>query len=270
MAIWRISRLSGRGGKLRASTSMPGQAASHNTTTGRALSWLIGIVLLGSIVEFSEMPADAQTSLLDDNAPADYTAAPLRLSSPSPADDEATDNTAGPRIGVREASQDKGADKPQKDAAPRRVADQPAPATGNPLWRLPLKQFSATRERPMFSPSRRPAEPALTYVAPVAVQQPPKPREPERPTISLAGTIIGTDGYRGAVFRDTSSQDVLRLRVGEDYHGWVLLLIAPREARLVKNGQQALLELPVPAGTPQRARTSQEIALEQIRAVGAE
>jgi hypothetical protein len=53
-------------------------------------------------------------------------------------------------------------------------------------------------------------------------------------------------------------------------HGWVLLLITPREARLVKDGEQALLELPVPAGTPPRARSSQEIALEQIRAVGAE
>jgi hypothetical protein len=86
----------------------------------------------------------------------------------------------------------------------------------------------------------------------------------------LAGTIIGTDGYRGAVFRDTSSQDVLRLRVGENYHGWVLLLITPREATLAKNGEQALLELPVPAGTPPRARSSHEIAFEQILAVGAE
>jgi hypothetical protein len=250
--------------------STSGQVASHKTTTGRALSWLIGIVLLGNIVEFSEMPAGAQTSLLDDNAPAAYTAAPLRLSSPPAAYDEATDNAAERRIGVREAGQDKGAGEQQKDAAPRRAADQAAPAPGNPLWLLPLKQFSATRERPIFSLSRRPAAPAPTYVAPVAVKQPPKPREPERPTIALAGTIIGTDGYRGAVFRDTSSQDVLRLRVGENYHGWVLLLITPREARLVKDGEQALLELPVPAGTPPRARSSQEIALEQIRAVGAE
>ena len=269
MAICRISRLSGRGGKLRAPMATSGQVASHKTTTGRALSWLIGIVLLGSIVEFSEMPADAQTSLLDDNAPAAYTAAPLRLSSPPAAYDEATDNTAGQRIGVRGTGQDTETDK-QENAAPRQVADQAAPAPGNPLWRLPLKQFSVTRERPIFSPSRRPPASAPTYAAPVAVKQPPKPREPERPTIALAGTIIGTDGYRGAVFRDTSSQDVLRLRVGENYHGWVLLLITPREARLVKNGEQALLELPVPAGTPPRARSSHEIAFEQILAVGAE
>ena len=165
---------------------------------------------------------------------------------------------------------DIGADERQKNAAPREVVDREAPAPGNPLWRLPLKQFSTTQERPIFSPSRRPPPAAPTYVAPVELKQPTKPREPERPTIALTGTIIGTDGYRGGVFRDTSSQDVLRLRVGENYHGWVLVLITPREARLAKNGEQALVELPKQAGAPERARTSQEIALEQIRAVGAE
>jgi general secretion pathway protein N len=247
-----------------------GQVAGSGTKTGRALSWLIGIVLLGSIVEFNDMRAAAQTSLLDDNAPMAHTTAPSPPPSPPAAHDEATDNTAGPRIGVRAADQGTETDMQEKDAPPRRIADQAAPAPANPLWRLPLTQFSATRERPIFSPSRRPPAPAPTYVAPVAVKQPPNPREPERPTIALAGTIIGTDGYRGAVFRDTSSQDVMRLRVGENYHGWVLLLITPREARLAKNGEQALLELPVPAGTPPRARSSQEIALEQIWAVGAE
>jgi hypothetical protein len=242
--------------------STSGQATS-NKTTGRAISWLIGVVALGFIVELGEMRADAQTSLLDDNAPAADTGAPLRLSSPSAAYD-ATDHTTGQRSGAL-VNPGAEADERQKNAAPRE-----APAPGNPLWQLPLKQFSATQERPIFSPSRRPPPPAPTYVAPVEVKQSTQPRVPERPTVTLAGTIIGTDGYRGAVFRDTSSQDVLRLRVGENYHGWVLLLITPREARLVKNGEQALLELPKQAGTPARARTSQEIALDQIWAVGAE
>src|SRR5216684_625555 len=51
---------------------------------------------------------------------------------------------------------------------------------GNPLWALPLKQLSTTRDRPIFSPSRRPPPPATpTYVAPVAVRQQVKPAEPE-------------------------------------------------------------------------------------------
>ena len=267
MAIWRMSRASVRGDKLRAPMLPCGQAAASTTKPGRALSGLTGIVMLASIVEFNDMRADAQTSLLDDNAPLAHATA---LSSPPAIYGETTDNSSGPRNGVRGAGQDTPSDQLQKDGTPRRVAGQAEVPSGNPLWRLPLKQFSATRERPIFSPSRRPPTPAPTYVAPVAVKQPPKPREPERPTMALAGTIIGTDGYRVAVFRDTSTQDVIRLRMGENYHGWVVRLIGPREARLMKDGEQALLELPVPAGTPPRARTSQEIALEQIRAVGAE
>lgn len=250
--------------------STSGQAASNKTTRGRALSSLIGFVALGFIVELGEMPAGAQTSLLDDNAPAANTGAPLRLSSPLAVYDKATDNTTGLRTSAIVINPDAEADARQKNAAPREAVDREAPAPGNPLWRLPLKEFSTTQERPIFSPSRRPPPLLPTYVAPVEVRQPAKPREPERPTIALAGTIIGTDGYRGAVFRDTSSQDVLRLRVGDNYHGWVMLLITPREATLVKNGQQALIELPKQAGTPARARSREEIALDQIRAVGAE
>lgn len=237
---------------------------------GRTPSLLVGTLLLGTIALSIDVRADAQTSLLDDNAPPARNAVLSPPSNPSSARNETTDDTAGPRTGVRGAERAIGADKQQRDTASRQDVDQPAPTSANPLWQLPLNRFSATRERPIFSPSRRPPPPAVTYSAPVAVKQPSKPREPDRPTIALAGTIIGTDGYRGAVFRNTSSQEVLRLRVGEDYHGWVLLLITSREARLVKDGEQALLELPKPDGTPVRVRSRQEIALDQIWAVGAE
>lgn len=268
MAICQISRL-GPGRERRVPMSVFGQAAS-NKTTSRCLLWLICVVALWNIVALSGMRADAQTSLLDNNAPSAYTGTPPRLSSPSAAYDEATDHTRGLRTSVLVPDPGAEADERQKNAAPREVVGRDAPAPGNPLWRLPLKQFLTTQERPIFSPSRRPPPPAPAYVAPVEVRQPTKPREPERPTIALAGTIIGTDGYRGGVFRDTSSQDVVRLRLGENYHGWVLLLVTPREARLVKNGEQALLELPKQPGAPARARSSQEIALDAIWATGAE
>src|SRR5579871_6921448 len=66
-----------------------------------------------------------------------------------------------------------------------------SPLSANPLWAIPLKQLSVTRDRPIFSPSRRPPPPATpTYVAPVAVRTPPKPKEPEKPSITLVGTIL--------------------------------------------------------------------------------
>jgi hypothetical protein len=256
--------------KLRVPIPASGRAAPHRTKRRRALTWLTGVVVFGSVIEFNQLPADAQASLLDDGAPMARTTALSPLSNHSATYDEATSNAAGPRMSARVVGQDTEADGQQKDPAPLRAAGQAAPALANPLWGLPLKQLSVTRERPIFSPSRRPPAPAPTYVAPVAVKPPPKPREPERPTIALAGTIIGTDGYRVAVFRDTSTQDVVRLRMGENYHGWVVHLINPREARLVKDGEQARLELPLPAGTPAAARSSKDIMLDQVWAVGAE
>ena len=153
----------------------------------------------------------------------------------------------------------------QRMAARTADAEPPAP-TGNPLWALPLKQLSITRERPIFSPSRRPP-PTPTNVAPVAVRQPVKPPKLEHPAVSLLGTIIGTDVQIG-VFRETATQNVVRLRVGEGHRGWVLSLIKAREVTLVKDGEQAVvLELsseasalggptvppPVPNGLPEVA-----------------
>lgn len=261
MTIWRMLRLNGRAGKLRSLASASGRAAGGRARTARALSRLTGIALLGSFATFNEMPANAQTSLLEDDAWTPRSSAHSRLSI-TPATSDVMDDTALPSIPARVAGQGSERDKEENDTA--------LPALGNPLWRLPLKQFSVTRERPIFSPSRRPPAPAPVYVAPVAVRQPAKPPEPEHPTIALAGTIIGTDGYRVAVFRDTSTQDVLRLRVGENYRGWVVRLISPREARLVKNGDQALLELPRPAGTVPPIRSSQDVMLDEVWKIGAE
>jgi general secretion pathway protein N len=118
--------------------------------------------------------------------------------------------------------------------------------SGNPLWALPLAQLSITRERPLFSPSRRPPPPATpTYVAPVAVRTPPKPVEPERPSITLLGTILGSTESIG-VFFNPVTRDIVRLRVGEDHEGWALRSVKTREAILVKDRERVVLELPPP------------------------
>jgi len=121
-----------------------------------------------------------------------------------------------------------------------------APSAGNPLWALPLKQLSITRERPIFSLSRRPPPPATpTYVAPVAVRTPSKPAEPERPSITLLGTILGSTESIG-IFFNPATRDIVRLRVGEDHEGWALRSVKTREATLVKDRERVVLELPPP------------------------
>ena len=54
-------------------------------------------------------------------------------------------------------------------AAPPR-AERPADPTGNPLWAIPVSSLTATRERPIFPPSRRAPAPAVAGT-PVGVAQ---------------------------------------------------------------------------------------------------
>lgn len=133
---------------------------------------------------------------------------------------------------------------PARTASPATEAAPDEPATANPLWAIPLNTLSATRERPLFLPSRRAPAPAVPSVAPpVAKVAPPPPAEPERPEFSLVGVIAGaSDGI--AIFSDDTSRDVFRLRTGEAYNGWILRAVRGREALLEKNQQNAVLELP--------------------------
>jgi hypothetical protein len=141
---------------------------------------------------------------------------------------------ASPRADGRE-----GGEPPSQSVGAPPNAEPPAPV-GNPLWALPLEQLSITRERPIFSPSRRPPQSPPTYLAPVAVRQPAKPPEPERPVVSLIGTVIGPEVQIG-VFLEKATQNVVRLRLGEEHQGWVLRLVKAREVTLVKDVEQTLV-----------------------------
>ena len=133
-------------------------------------------------------------------------------------------------------------------APPR--AERPADPTGNPLWAIPLSSLTATRERPIFLPSRRPPAPAVagTPVV-VAPPPPPPPAEPEQPPLVLVGVIAGEqEGF--AVFLDQATNNVVRLKTGQDHQGWVLRSVKGRDATLEKNQRATTLALPVPSANP--------------------
>jgi general secretion pathway protein N len=128
----------------------------------------------------------------------------------------------------------------------------PAPErtlSANPLWAIPLARLSGTRDRPIFSPTRRPPPIAAADEPVVTRATPPRIREPEPPQLSLVGTIAsGNEGF--GIFLDRATSAALRLKVGEDFHGWKLLMIQGREVTLRKDQQAAVLSLP-PPGTGQ-------------------
>jgi general secretion pathway protein N len=118
------------------------------------------------------------------------------------------------------------------------------PPSANPLWAIPLAILSNTRERPIFSPSRRPPPPAAAS-APVPKAPLLQPARAERPQLSLVGTIISEDRSFG-IFVDQSTKAALRLRIGEDYQGWKLRSVQGRKATLERDQQTAVLSLPQP------------------------
>jgi general secretion pathway protein N len=118
--------------------------------------------------------------------------------------------------------------------------------SGNPLWAISLEDLPATRDRPIFSPSRRSPAPGVA-TAPDMPLKAEKPVERERPQLLLIGTISGgKDGF--GIFLDRPADTVLRLKTGEQHKGWTLREVRSRETVLEKGDNTTTLNLPVPLG----------------------
>jgi hypothetical protein len=142
------------------------------------------------------------------------------------------------------------------DAAARNAPARESRPSGNPMWAVPLSALSMTRERPLFSPSRRPPPPVVVAIPePSRVRLPPPPAEPERPLLTLLGTIVG-ESERVGVFLDQATQSVVRLRPGDAHDAWMLRSVHGREVELEKSSQTAILSLPAPGADPKAQSAS--------------
>jgi hypothetical protein len=85
----------------------------------------------------------------------------------------------------------------------------------------PLESLQATRERPLFSPTRRPDP----------VEAPPVDGSPEEAVdampFELIGVAVGPD-IRVAVIRHRATSEIARLQEGDQVDAWKLEAIAPR------------------------------------------
>jgi hypothetical protein len=133
------------------------------------------------------------------------------------------------------------------DASSPKLADDRA--RGNPLWAIPLNTLTATRGRPIFSPSRRPPPPAI--VAAPSVPPPPAatPVEPDRPQLTLVGTVTG-DTEAFGIFLDQTANKIVRLKLGDLHGGWTLRQVRGREVMLQKHDEIVFLALPPPGTKP--------------------
>jgi hypothetical protein len=113
-----------------------------------------------------------------------------------------------------------------------------APPPSNPLWAIPVESLMATRRRPIFTPSRRPAIGEMSSSLSVA-------GEPLGPPLVLLGAIAGRSGGV-AIFRDQTTKDVIRLKTGESHSGWTLRLVNGREATFIKGPETSTLQIEIP------------------------
>ena len=110
----------------------------------------------------------------------------------------------------------------------------------NPLWSTPLDALSVTRERPLFSQSRRQpalASPQAVAEAPIAGGAPPP--------LVLVGTLVG-ERERIALILESDTQNILRLPVGGTAAGCNITDVATRSVTLTRGPQSVTLELPKP------------------------
>ena len=118
---------------------------------------------------------------------------------------------------------------------PQVQAHTPTAGPASPLAAYPLDRLSTTRQRPLFSPGRRPPAPPP---APIIAAAPPPPP----PNLILVGTIMDADDARAVVTVGTTDK-TRRVRIGDDIGGWKVTQIEERKLILSLNDRSATFTL---------------------------
>lgn len=123
---------------------------------------------------------------------------------------------------------------------------------GNAVLAVPLSKLSTTRDRPIFSPSRRPPPPPAGPVIAKPIEVPKPVEKEQQPPLILVGTVAGEDSGI-AVFLEQATENVVKLRVNESHKGWTLRSIQGREVTLLKGPKSSVLALAPPGGATEPA-----------------
>ena len=131
---------------------------------------------------------------------------------------------------------------------PRKPSADVTRSVGNVVFAVPLSKLSVTRDRPIFSPSRRPPPPPAVMPVIAKPVERAKTPEPENPPLVLVGTVVGEDSGI-AVLVEQATENVVKLRVNESHQGWTLRSIQGREVTFQNDRKSSVLALAPPGGT---------------------
>ena len=180
----------------------------------------------------SVAPDTGQSDQPPDNAappPDDQSLPPADAAEPAPPDN------AAPPVG--------GAVALPPAAAPGEPAPTPEAASLNPLSTLTLDGFKATLDRPLFARTRRgPAPEVVDTPPPEPVAAPPQEPAPEDLNLRLVGLIL-SDPDNLALLLDESTGEIHRVRVGDDYDGWKVVVLDPRTVELRRDAERHTLTM---------------------------
>jgi hypothetical protein len=118
------------------------------------------------------------------------------------------------------------------------TAGQGGDSLANPLQAQSLDRLSATRDRPLFSPSRHPVPPPPPPIERVQEAVPPPPP----PNIIVIGIVINGEGAR-AIVRSGVENKFDRVQIGDDIGGWKVSQIEGRRMVLSLDGRLAIFTL---------------------------
>jgi hypothetical protein len=144
--------------------------------------------------------------------------------------------------------------QPPVAAPPAGTSPVQAPSFALP----PLDELHATRERPLFSPQRKPDVEAAPESEPQVVQE-----NPDALPFELTGVVMGAD-VAIAILRHKDTQETVHLRQGEKLEAWSIDEISARQIILRQDERQMTLEL-FPAKADASAGTPQPAAFPQPR-----
>jgi general secretion pathway protein N len=138
------------------------------------------------------------------------------------------------------------------------------PLVRNPFADVPLDRLSATRDRPLFSPSRRPTVPPPPPPAGPRIEHAPRPSPVQSPTVALFGIVVGAQGPRA--FIGTGPTDpIVGVRPGDDVHGWMVTAITERSLVLSRADLTATFMLFSPENASRVAHVDSAAPSQQIQ-----
>jgi hypothetical protein len=126
-------------------------------------------------------------------------------------------------------------------------------SSGNPIAEVRFDRLSETRDRPVFSPSRRPPPPPALPAVAARVERAPQAVPVSPPGVALFGIVVGEQGARAFIATGADGQ-IIGVRPGDDVSGWTVSAITQRNLVLSHAERSATFTLFSPGNVSQTKR----------------